>query len=212
LLGRGLRAIERSRPSLGYEPYFVRRGDRPIIARFKAALTRYLGTQTENKGKPYCSVIEAIRFLAKARRRRRSAISRRIYVVLTAYEETSVVDVIFADCPVSKVEFVECLRCAARGDDDSLQRAMKIATMIAPNLAISRGPKVGLASATHGNFLQVSGAYGTPRGYKWNPAIEDFDDPQIVATRLEFSIPGFDPRPARWKIKPKRKRSSGSRN
>lgn len=69
--------------------------------------------------------------------------------------------------------------------------------MISSHLSLPRGPKVSTASAAH-EFL-LNPEIELPR--KWRPAAyrnrtAEYVNALTVATRVEFGLPDFDPRPA----------------
>jgi hypothetical protein len=205
-IGVAIRRVAESPPSPGYEPMLIKCGFDPILARMMARLLVRTGTRIENDSKRLRTVVGAIRFLAKPGRRRR-ALSRRAEVLLTAWEETSVIETIFDDAGLDVFEFVELLKSVAEGDEAARRRITKTAALVAPHLPSPRGRKVTAASAAHEFLLEEGVGVTGSRSYTWDPNKEDFTDPLTAATRLEFACPRFSPRPAYRRLKARRRAS-----
>jgi hypothetical protein len=126
-------------------------------------------------------------------------------IVLDASNETSLVDEGFKAAGLSESEFIYLLKCQAKGEHVDRDRIAEIAAEVSPHLSIRRGPKVTAWSAAH-EFLLEEGIKpsGKRRPYLGRNRSEEWVDPVTEATRLEFDVPGFDPRPARRRVKARR--------
>jgi hypothetical protein len=151
------------------------------------------------------AVVRAVRFLANPAHKGR-AISRRVDVLLAAWEETSIIETIFADAGLDEFEFIRSLKSVAEGHEFAYQRLTEIAASVAPHLSIRRGLKVSAASAAHEFFLEYAVMPLEPRSYSWNELKGTFTDPVTEATRLEFGRRHFDPRPAYRRLKARQKK------
>jgi hypothetical protein len=192
--------VAESPPSPGYEPWLIVRGSNPIVARMMARLLVRRGKRLAQESVRLPAVVRAVRFLAKSGRKRR-AISRRVDVLLAAWEETSIIETIFDDAGFNEFEFVRLLKSVAEGDEGAYHRLTEIAASLAPHLSIRRGLKVSAASAAHEFFLEYVVMPMEPRAYSWNDPKGQFTDPVTEATRREFDHRHFDPRPAYRRLK-----------
>jgi hypothetical protein len=193
--GMAQRAVESS-PSKAYAPLLIERGGNPVLARGLASLAIRRGTRQAQESIRLPAVIGAIRFLAKPDRRRR-AILRKAEVLLTAWEQTSIIETIFDDAGLSESEFIGLLRCVVEGREVATARLTEIAAAVAPRLSIARGPRISAASASHQLLLEEASAATGTQGYTWDAYEEDHSDPLTRATRREFDRPDFNPQPAR---------------
>ena len=200
-IGAATLAIAKSPPSPGYEPFFVRRGADPVLARMMALVLVHRGRRIEAESRRHRAVVEAVRFLAKPGRRS-SSIVRRATVLLAAWNESSAIESIFRNAPRNSImEFAEALKGAATGDVVACERVMAIAAVFLLHLSNPPGPKISAASAAHEFFLEGQAENGRPSGYTWNPIDQEFVDELTIATRREFANPDFDPRPAHRRFK-----------
>jgi len=199
-----LQLVAESPPSPGYEPWLIRHGYSPIIARITAALVVRRGNRIAKESARLPAAVDAIRFLATPGRNRR-AIARKVKVLLAAWNETSVMDTIFKDTDLDVFEFVRVLKTVVKGDELACARLTELATALAPHLTIPRGPKISAESAAHEFFLEEAVIPMERRAYTWNDVDQDFTDAVTQATRLEFGDGEFDPRPARRRLKNERR-------
>jgi hypothetical protein len=199
-IGAAILAVAESPPSPGYEPYYVRRGVDPVMARMMARQLVHRGRRIEAENQRHGSAIKAIRFLANPGRKR-SSIPGRAAALLAVWHETSIIETIFrASLLDREMEFVEALKGAARGEDIGCESVTAIAAVLQPHLVNPSGPKIKAASAAHEFFLEnVEGA--ASHGYTWSDIEGDFVDEETAATRREFAEPRFDPRPAYRRLK-----------
>ena len=210
-IGAATLAVAKSPPSPGYEPFFVRRGVDPVLARMMARLLVRRGRRIEAESQRHREVVEAVQFLAKPARKR-SSIACRAGILLAAWDETSIIEAIFDRASLNRVmEFVEALKGAASGEDIGRQRAFEIATILLPYLSNPPGPKISAASAAHEFFLEDPGGVAMLHGYTWSDLQDDFVDEATEATRREFSDDDFDPRPAYRRLKARRRATMGLR-
>jgi hypothetical protein len=143
------------------------------------------------------------RFVAKPGRQGAS-ISHRAQILLAAWDETSIIETIFADAGAHESEFIALLKSFAKGDKLARQRITEIAADLAPHLPTTRGRKVSAASAAHEFLLEESFPITKLRAFTFNDSKNDFTDPLTKATRLEFNDAYFDPRPALRRLKRRR--------
>jgi hypothetical protein len=199
-----LRRGAESPPSPGYEPWLIERGFDPILARMMARLWVRRGNRLAKESVRLPEVVRAVRFLAKPGRNTR-AISRRVDVLLAAWEETSIIEAIFVDAGLHEFEFIRLLQSIAEGHQVAHHRLTEIAASLAPHLLVPRGLKVSAASAAHEAFLEYAVMRMEPRAYTWNEIKGKCTDPMTEATRREFPGGHFDPRPAYRRLKARQK-------
>jgi hypothetical protein len=191
-----LERLERLPPAPGYEPMLIERGHPPLMARGLSYLIIRSGTDEAHKAKMQRTVVDAIRFLAKPARTKRS-ICRRAGALLEVWNTTFDLGGVFNGSDVSVFEFVEALEGAVRGDVAACQRVAQVATALAPGLSVRRGRKVSTASLTHEFSLVYVANIAGPKAYTYDSVSDDYTDPLTRATRLAFGDPDFDPGPAR---------------
>lgn len=195
-----LRAAE-APPSSGYKPWLVENGFSPVVARMMADLIVRRGRRVAVEMARQTEVAKALRFLA-GHYRGRSAIARRIRVLLAAWEETSAFDTIFEGSGLDVFVFIALLKAAALSPNEALPQLREIAAELSLHLSIPCGPKVSAASAAHEFFLEdIVPSIGRSSAYTWSDLEEDFTDSLTEATRREFNEPDFDPRSAYRRIK-----------
>jgi hypothetical protein len=185
----------------GYEPLFIRSGWNPLAARGVAKLAVRHGRRTAKESSWRHPVFDAIRFLAKRRRQRR-AILHRAELLLRAWKETSIIETIFTEAGLSETEFIRLLESLVEGRDTDCHRMTEIAAMVSPHLSLPRGPRISAPSAAHQFLLDPEiGIFRglLPGAHQNRPA--EYVDALTEATRREFNIPDFDPRPARRRLK-----------
>ena len=110
-IGAAITRVAQS-PSPGYEPYLTDLNCNWIAARGLAALAVRVGQRRAKDAGRERVVVDAIRFLAKSGRRRRAA-SRRVNILLLAWEETSVIETIFVEARIDEFEFIRLLKRVA---------------------------------------------------------------------------------------------------
>jgi hypothetical protein len=93
------------------------------------------------------------------------------------------------------LSFVPALRFCFTGDLSDRSEIGRTAKAIYRRVAISRGPKLTLASASHEHFLESQSIF-RPAGYTWSSDDEDYTDRLTRATREEFDDPDFSPKSA----------------
>ncbi len=189
-------------PSPGYEPWLTARGVPRGVARALAFIIVRRGRQMAREAKRRPQVVNAIRFLA-AGGRQKAAVTRKVKILLSAWEETSIVEELFDNAGRAEFEFIRVLKAIAAGDGTALQRAIEIAADLAPHLITSRGLKLTAASAAHEYFLEKVICKWERRApaYTWNDIEGKFTDAAAEATRREFGLEKFDPRPAYRRFK-----------
>jgi hypothetical protein len=185
--------LDKLPPVPGYEPILIERGH-PLIARGFSRVIIGLGKDEATEARMERTVADALRFLAKPGRTKRS-ISRRASVLLEVWNTTSNPGIVFNCVDVS--EFFEALEGAVRGDLVACRRVTEVASALAPGLSVRRSRKVSAASFSHELLLTFVADTPGPKGYTYDSVREDFTDPLTRATRLAFGDPDFDPSPAR---------------
>jgi hypothetical protein len=186
-------------PSPGYERYLVEGGVDPILARAMSRIVVRRGNRVAVESARLEEVVSAIRFLAKPGRRKQSIVDR-VDVLLVALKETTVFEKITRDTGLELSDFMLSLKAVGEGREDVYHRLTKSAASVAPYLTMRRGPKVRPQSAAHEFFLEVLDKLGKPGSFTWQDAKGEFTDPRTEATRREFGLSRFNPRPAhsRW--------------
>ena len=121
---------------------------------------------------------------------------KHVRVLLDAWEETSVVEAIFGNAGQDEFPFIDLLKRAASGEQAAVPGLAQMAHRLARHLKIPRGPKVSAASASHQFILKTLTMLDKPGTYTWDENKGRCTDALTNATRLEFGIDHFDPRPA----------------
>ena len=201
-IGLALQWIARLPPSRGYERWLVEHGTNAMAARAMAYLLVHRGNRIAADRKGLREIVSAIRFLAKPHRNR-TAIFRRVAVLLRAWETTSTIETIFAEARVDELPFIRILKLFADGEV-TYDRLMEVAASKASRLRVRRGLMISAASAAHEAALELVVPHLPNikgRAYTWNESAEEFTDPVTTATRREFGLANFDPRPAHRRFK-----------
>lgn len=181
--------------SRGYERWLIEQGFDPILARMMAALQVHVGRRVAMDNRRLPEVVRAVKFLARPHRNRK-AISRRVKILLAAWNETSVIETVFSNAGLDEFPFIRVLEGAAEGQETAYQGVVGIAAALVPHLPNPRGRRVGAASAAHESFLENVVRVRKPSRYTWNDLSGKFTDPVTEATSREFGDRSFDPRPA----------------
>jgi hypothetical protein len=189
--------------SRGYQPYLTIRGVGPIAAHGIAALVVRHGKRLADERERRRAVVQAIRFLGKRRRQRR-AISPRAKAILAVWDETAIIEEIFADADLGAGEFIGLLKSVVEGGEVDRWRITEIAADVSGHLPTARGKPIRASSAAHEFFLEEVVSFKVSRAYTWSNSEEDFTDPETLATRQEFNDPDFDPRPAHRRLMKRR--------
>jgi hypothetical protein len=187
--------VARSPHSLGYEPFFVKDGAHPILARALAMIITRRGKRVASDNERRRPVIAAIRFLAKPGHRR-SAVQRKAQLLLVADRETTIFQTIFAEAPNDEEKFLRTLEAVVRGEEQGHQQITMLAAGLLGRLPVQRGLTPSAASISHEFLLKGLEYQGKPAGYTWNEVEGKCTDAMAEATRLEYAEPKFDPRPA----------------
>ena len=153
-IGAAITRVAQSPPSSGYEPYLTDLNCNWVAARGLAALAVRVGQRRARDAERERAVADAIRFLAKPGRRRRAA-SRRVNILLLAWEETSVIETIFTEARIDEFEFIRLLKRVAERHELVPARLTEIAAAVAPRLSLRHGPKVRPISASHEHFVET---------------------------------------------------------
>lgn len=198
VIGFAVVRISELPPSRGYEPLLIANGWSPVAARGLAAIAVRSGKRQARESKLHRPVFEAIRFLAVPGRQKR-AILARVNFLISAWNETSIIETAFDKAGLSATEFINLLEATSKRNDVDCRNLAKIAAEIAPHLSLSRGPKISAPSAAL-EFLLEGGApelVKKRRPYSRHNRSEEYCDALTEATRREFANPHFDSRSAR---------------
>ena len=191
-----LERLEKLPPVPGYELVLIERGHHPLLARGISHWIIDLARDEAHKAKMQGIVVDAIRFLVKPGRQKRS-ISRRAAALLEVCNTNFDLGNVFDGVDLRVLEFAEALKGAVRGDGAACQRVTEIAAALAPGLSVRQGPKASAASLAHEFSLTCVANMAGPKAYTYDHVSEDYTDPLTRATRLAFGDPDFDPGPAR---------------
>jgi hypothetical protein len=107
--------LDKLPPAPGYEPMLIERGHHPLMARALSSWIIRSGKEEANKARMQRIVVDALRFLARPGRTKRS-ISRKAAMLLETWNTTSDLGDVFNGAHISEFEFVEALEGAVRGD------------------------------------------------------------------------------------------------
>jgi hypothetical protein len=193
--GKVIEYLDELPPSPGYEPLLVDAGWSRVAARGVVALALQRGNRLATESKWRRQAVNAIRFLTRKRQVR--AVRKRAELLVKA-SQTTTVETIFSEADLDDSEFLFLLSSVVEGRQVDYERIREIAALISPRLAVSRGPRVRIASAVHEFFLDPKIGLSPkrhPPGYQNRDA--EYVNPLTAATRLEFGDPDFDSRPAR---------------
>jgi hypothetical protein len=192
--GKVIEYLDELPPSPGYEPLLVDAGWNRVAARGMVALALQRSKRLATESKWRRQAVDAIRFLTRKRQVR--AVRKRAELLIKA-AQTTTVETIFSEARLEVSEFLFLLRSVVEGRSVDYQRIREIAALISPRLAVPRGPKVRIASVAHEFFLNPKMGLAPrrrPSAYRNRDA--EYVSPLTAATRLEFGVPDFDPRPA----------------
>jgi hypothetical protein len=200
LAGVAMIKLKNLPPSKGYEPHFIEAGMAPIAARGLAGLAIKHGSRVAREAKHYKEVAQAIRFLAKVRQK--GATAQRARVILNAWRGTSVVETLFCSAGLEEFEFIRLLQELDDQGNTDYERLAHLAAQIEPHLSLSRGPKTSATSAAHAFLLDPDIPIPPRRRpHSRGDRTAENVDPLTEATRIEFSKPDFDSRPAKRRSK-----------
>jgi hypothetical protein len=183
----------------GYVKFLTGLGYDRNWAGFLAAWVVATGRRKAQADEIQLKVVEAIRFIAKPGRRREPFL-RQTRIILSAFEDTDLMEGLFEGAPLREWEFMEHLRLAVEGDRTARQSATTIAATIKYRASVRRGPKVSPASAAHEYLLETLRIVGSG-AYTWSDIESGFTDQMTQATAEEFDESGFDPRPAYRRVR-----------
>lgn len=200
-----IRVVQAIFPPTGYGQYFKDLGLNPLLANGLRILIINLARTRSIERRRLGPVVEAIRFLARGDRQKRTFLSR-ANVLLNAANETSIIDEIFAKAGLNEAEFLSLLKAVVAGGGFERERVREIAAAVVPALPCARGLKVSAASASHELFLELIAVFDRPRAYAWSGY---FVDRATKATQSEFANLNFDPRPAYRRFRKRRENAAG---
>lgn len=200
--GTPLLRVSELPPSPGYERLLRQHGVNFILARGIAYLARRRGERRENYDKRRAAVVRAFKFFTKSRRNR-PARAQRAMTLLKASAEPSVLAQILKDSGVNVFDLVRLLESVAQGDETAYVRLEQYARALEPNLPRPRGRRISAPSAAHEFMLQNFSPLIGQTAYSWNEIKGECTDALTEATRREFGLKRFDPRPAYHRAKAK---------
>jgi len=192
--GRVIEYLDELPPSPGYEPLLVEAGWNRVAARGMAALALQRSKRRAVESGWRRQAVAAIRFLTRKRQVR--AVRKRAELLIEI-SQTTTLDTIFTEAGLDESEFLLSLRSVVEGRAADYQRIREIAALISPCLAVPRGPRIRVESAAHEFFLNPEiGLDPRRRRSNYRKRAAEYVSPLTAATRLEFDLPDFDPRPA----------------
>jgi hypothetical protein len=205
--------IERSPPSIAYEPLFIRLGDHPLVARVFARMIVTLGPEyADENNRQRRTIARGIRELGKKKTRRVAFIAKTSCAMLSMPAAHSLIEAIFAESGYQDLghEFANLLERAAAADPFACRRLADLAKAVGGDISAPRGMKISVATAMHELVLERLRLSGKPRAYTWKEEQQGCTDCVTEATRGEIGNPDFDPRPAwrRMRARLQRKRNS----
>lgn len=189
--------------SPGYEPLLKCYEVDPILARAISYLNVKVAKRTARDLADEQCAINAIRSLQNPRAKQKTR-KRAVETLDRVQRETSVLAKVARKRQIDLSELVAVARANARSArwDPSIHQ---LAAKVAPSLRGKPGPRPTAASIAHEQFLETLAGIGAPTTYTSNPITDKCTDERTNATRLEFGLEAFDPRPA-WR----RRRTSRS--
>lgn len=197
-IGRTFVTFAKAPPSPGYEPWLVSLGYNPVLARMMARLLVNHGNRIARDARWYPKVAKALRALANPMSKKLVK-TRRAADLLSAWEQSGVIETLFDDAGLDVFEFIRLLELAAAGRGHDGKRLTELAAAVIPK---KKGRKTSAASAAHEFLLEkVAPTLAKRQAYTWKDSAEDYTDAVTQATRLEFGEADFDPRPARRRVK-----------
>jgi hypothetical protein len=198
-IGRGLKHPR----DKGYAKFLVTLGHDPNWAGMLAAMIVEEGRVWAAPSKQSTEFSRALRRLADPRLETEAFLAD-AQVVHDAMNGTNLSSRLFEDLPPFEgLLFIRELRFCLAGDLSRRVEVARIAKAVWRRVAVSRGPKLTLASAAHEYFLESQSLF-RPAGFTWSPDNDDFTDRLTQATREEFDDLGFSPRSARRRLRTKR--------
>ncbi len=200
-IGRGLKHPK----DKGYAKFLIKLGYDPNRAGMLAAMIVEEGRVRAATSKQSTEFSRALRRLADPRLETEAFLAN-AQVVHDAMNGTNLSSRLFEDRPPFEgLLFIqELLRFCLAGDLSGRVEVARIAKAVWRRVAVSRGPKLTLASAAHEYFLESQSIFGSV-AFTWSPDDEDFTDSSTRATREEFDDPDFNPVPARRRLKAKQR-------
>lgn len=203
-----VQAIESSHPVPGYEEQLRSPEDHPVVAKAMAHQVLRLGEERLTQAEPSRMLASAVRALLRAEKSSHLVVSRRAAQIKIALTNSVAKKAFEQACEqageISAIYNIEpLLNEVIERQGASREALLTICRKVKPRLPDPRGRSRKLISATHEVFLEVTG-----RAYTHDPVNEDFIDPATQATRIAFSEPDFDPRPARRRLNKRAARST----
>jgi hypothetical protein len=197
-IGRGLKYPKER----GYAKFFAELGyDRNWAGLLAARIAEEgrVRVATRRKG---VELVQALRRLANPRLDKEVFLAN-AKVALEAMTGTQLTRGLLDELPaVEALSFVPALRFCVGGDLSDRSEICRTAKAIYLRVAVSRGPKLTLASAAHEHFLESQSIFGSG-AFTWSDEEGDFTDRLTQATREEFDDQDFSPKSARRRLRAK---------
>lgn len=202
-----VQALEDSPSVPGYEEQLRKGEDHPLAAKAMAYQIVRMGEERLSDVEAGRIIAGAIRRLLQVEKGSGLVVSRRAREMQDALANPIAKKALEQTCEqagdVNAIYSIErFLNGAIEKRPASREALLAICWKLKPYLPDPRGRSRRLISATHEVFLEVAG-----RAYTHDPVNDDFVDPATRATRIAFSDPKFDPRPAHRRLNKRAPRS-----
>jgi hypothetical protein len=201
-MGRGLKYPK----DKGYAKFFVERGFDRNWAGMLAAKNVEEGRVRVATRRRGLELAQALRRLANPRLQKEAFLAN-AKIALEAMTASELTLGLFDKLPaLDALSFVPALRFCLTGDLLDRPEIGRIAKVIYRCVAVSRGPKLTLASAAHEYFLESQSIFGSA-AFTWSDKDGDFTDRLTRATREEFDDWDFSPKSAWRRLRAREDRS-----
>jgi len=198
-IGRGLKHPKNK----GYAKFLAELGYDRNWAGMLAAMIVEEGRVRAATSQKKTEFVQALRRLADSRLEAEAFLAN-AKVVFEAMNGTHLTQGLFDELPrFERLSFIRALRFCVAGNISDRADIGRIAAAVWRRVAVTRGPKLGQASAAHQYFLETQ-SFFRPAAFTWSAESEDFTDRLTQATREEFDDPDFNPVPAWRRLRAKR--------
>lgn len=200
-IGRGLKYPK----DRGYAKFLAERGyDRNWAGLLAAKIVEEGRVRVETRRRGVEFVL-ALRRLANPRLEKEAFLTN-AKAALEAMTGTQLTRGLLDELPaLEALSFVPALRFCLTGDLSDRSEICRIAKAIYRRVAVSRGPRLTLASAAHEHFLESQSIFGSG-AFTWSDKEGNYTDRLTRATREEFDDWDFSPRSARRRLRAKQGR------
>ena len=136
-IGTAIDNVARLPASPAYEPWLMDHGNNRLGARGLATLVKHVGKRRAEDNQRRPEVVKAIRFLLKPGRRKAAIVRKaKKKILLAAWQESSVIETIFAEAGQDEFEFIRLLEPARDGNDIDFNRLNAMAVALKPFLVL----------------------------------------------------------------------------